>query len=401
MKCLQVNSFHHVRGGSDQVYFNTSGLLGARGHFVRNFAASDPKDPPSADARFFPAAKVGERHLRDLPAYIYSRQAKTKVSEFLAHHGQFDVAHLHIYYGRLTTSILNPLRAKCGAIVQTLHEYKLACPVYTLERDGNPCEICVTNGPLNAVRYRCKNGSFAASAAMYAEFRISRALGDISKIDTLICVSDFQRALLERAGVPETKLTTLHNFVDTTDIRVSRLSEKRSYILYFGRIEQLKGIKTLILAAKQSGAELVIAGDGTWTQQMKEQIKGTDVRYVGFQTGDALATLIREARAVVVPSEWYENCPMSVLEAKAAGTPVIGANIGGIPELIRDGVDGLLFPSGDVAALAKALERVAEADISEWGTAARKDIDARFSADQHYDRLVEIYRQAQAKRRSK
>lgn len=400
MKCLQVNSFHHVRGGSDQVYFKTSDLLRSRGNTVANFAARDDKDDPHPDARFYPAAQVGDRRLRDLPNYIYSSVAKTKVQEFLTHHGRFDVAHLHIYYGRLTTSILNPLRENCGAVVQTLHEYKLACPIYTMERDGKPCEVCVTDGPFNAVRYKCKNGSRAASAAMYAEFRISRALGDVSKIDKMICVSDFQRSVLERAGIPEAKLVTLHNFVDTADIRTAKPAEKKSYFLYFGRIEKLKGIKTLVAAAKSCGAEVVIAGDGQWVGDLTAQIDGTNIRYVGFQQGEALATLVREARAVVVPSEWYENCPMSVLEAKAAGTPVIGARIGGIPELIQDGIDGMLFPAGDVSALAQAMEKVANSDIIDWGQAARRDVETRFSADQHYDRLLGIYDQAKSSKRT-
>ena len=154
---------------------------------------------------------------------------------------------------------------------------------------------------------------------------------------------------------------------------------------------------TLIRAVRTTGQLLRIAGTGAWSDEMQAEIADLpNIEYLGFVSGNQLRRLVACARAVVVPSEWYENCPMSVLEAKAVGTPIIGARIGGIPELVRDGVDGFLFAAGDGTDLARALQALNRADLTAFAMAARADVDARFSPKAHFAALMNIYAGASA-----
>lgn len=393
MKILQVNNNHRIIGGSDSVFFNTLDLLDKSEHNVVPFAASGVGDAPSEFEKYFPEGVVSDKaRLQDFPRYIYNRDARSKIASLLNAEGTFDIAHLHIYYGRLTTSIPRELKRRGIPIVQTLHEYKLACPVYKMERNGQVCEDCVTGSAVNVLRHRCKGGSLLGSAAVLAEHYLSRLLGDVRLIDRFICVSEFQLVLMARAGIPESKLVKLHNFVDTNEFRPVDKDQKENYLLYYGRIEELKGIPTLITAVKQAGMKLKIAGAGRWVDEMQRAIADDgNIEFLGFVSGAPLRELVARAKAVVVPSEWYENCPMAVLEAKATGTPVIGARIGGIPELIQDGTDGFLFIPADVDGLVEAFDRLQASNISDLGHAAHEDVQAHFSPEAHLQKLLSIY----------
>ena len=394
MRILQISHRHHIAGGSDAVFFATSKLLREAGHEVIPFCMQSPKDLPSPWAHHFPrGADTKRAPIGDALRYFHNREAARRLAALLDECGPVDVAHLHIYHGKQTPAILPVLKRRGIAVVQSLHEYKLACPVYTLERAGRPCTECIGRLPLPALRHRCKDGSLLRSAVMAAEMLSSRLQGDVRHVDRFICVSDFLRAIMRRAGLPEEKLSVLHNF--TPPPSSPALPGHDGYLLYFGRLERLKGLPTLIEAVAGSGHELLIAGDGNWRDEMKARIAGhPNIRWIGFRSGAALQRLVARARAVIVPSEWYENCPMSVLEAKAAGRPVIGAKIGGIPELVRDGRDGFLFAPGNPRALSAALARLDAAEHGRLSRQAAADHAARFSPASHLEALLSIYRQA-------
>lgn len=393
MSILHINNFHHIRGGSDKVYFNTAKVLDAMGNSSAFFSGQHHLNKRNPYESYFPqSVEAGSKNLSSLPRFLHNPIARDNIRALITNHGPFDLAHLHIYYGRLTASILKPLRDAGIPIIQTLHEYKLACPVYTMERAGQTCDACVSGSTLNLLRHRCKNGSLAHSAAMLAEFWSSRLQGDVRYIDRFICISDFQLRIMREADLPVEKMRRLHNFVDTNSISPVMIDEKEDYLLYFGRIEILKGLPTLIKAVKATGRKLRIAGSGTWDSELRRVIADCPwIEHLGFVSGDALRQLVAKARAVIVPSEWYEPFGLTVIEAKAAGTPVIGARIGGIPELIRDGVDGLLFEAGNVDSLAEALLKFDDLDAISMGRAAREDAELRFSPEMHVVELLKIY----------
>ncbi len=391
MRILQISHRHHIAGGSDAVFFATCDLLRSAGHQVIPFCMSDPANQPTHWSEHFPeGADTSAPVWSDALRYFYNRDAREKLDRLLAGAGPVDVAHLHIYHGKQTPAILPVLRRHGIPVVQTLHEYKLACPVYTLERNGQPCELCVTGSALNALRHRCKDGSVLRSLVMLSEMATSRLLGDIRLVDRFICVSDFQRHIMKRAGVPARKLLTLHNFLDLSGARPA--PDHGGYYLYFGRIEALKGISTLIDAFADGTRRLVVAGTGSLAAEVENRAaQSRHIDYRGFLSGRPLAELIAKAKAVIVPSQWYENCPMSILEAKAHGRPVIAAEIGGIPELVQSGQDGFLFEPGNVASLVSALDRFEGSDHAAMAAAARTDAEQRFSAAGHLEKLLELY----------
>ena len=391
MKILQISHNYHVTGGSDAVFFATTDLLQNAGHQVVPFCMDSPNNLPTQWSDYFPkGADTKSQPVGDALRYFYNLDARRKLEQLIRDAGPFDAAHIHIYHGKMTPAILPVLRRHRIPVLHSLHEYKLACPVYTMQRSGKPCDSCLSTGPLTSLRHRCKDGSLARSAIMAAEFMTARMLGDVRLVDRFLCVSDFQRRVMERAAIPAQKLATLHNFVDTSAIQFQPGHD--GYLLYFGRIEKLKGLETLINAAAQTGDQLKMAGTGSWSGQLQAQIKGqSNIDFVGFKNGQELARLIARARAVVVPSEWYENCPMSLLEAKAYGKPIIGARIGGIPELVREGVDGFLFTPGNIAELKNALGAL-DKNCELFGQNARKDVEARFSPTTYLDALLHHYR---------
>ena len=394
MKILKLNNFYEILGGSDRVFLNTGQLLAQSGHQVHWLAASPDNHVSTNENVTLIESLNRPSRPTDYPRYLHNRAARRAVDQILTNSIEpFNIAHAHIYYGQLTTSIIDPIKSQGIPIVQTLHEYKMVCPIYTMERDGSVCRECLDHGMHRLLVNKCKDSSLTKSLAALGEQIYSRVAGDIKKIDKFICVSNFQKHLMESSGIPSEKLVTLHNFVDVSqDIDMSRLNKKNPYFFFFGRLEKLKGLFTLIEAAERAKVKCIIAGDGPLKQYVTMAASSSDyIEYIGFLDGPDLRNYIRNARAVVVPSEWFENCPMSVLEAKAEGTPVIGAKIGGIPELIRDGRDGFIFTPGNVDSLAEKLDKMMLLDRSQLSYECITDVQDRFCADKHYGNLISVY----------
>lgn len=393
MRVLQISHRHHIAGGSDAVYFATTRLLEQAGHEVISFCMDDADNAPSKWSGYFPGG-ADTNELTGAGRYFFNGEARRNLARLLEDVGPVDVAHLHIYHGKQTPAILPVLRTHGIPVVHSLHEYKLACPVYTMQRDGRVCDKCVSGSALNGVLHRCKDRSLLRSAVMVAEFFSARMLGDVRLVDRFLCVSEFQRQVMQRAGLPVEKLHMLHNFVDTDAPEATPGHD--GYLLYFGRLEVLKGLPTLIDAVARTGQKLVIAGDGDWRGEMQRRICGLEnVEYAGFQAGAALKHLIARAQAVVVPSEWYENCPMSVLEAMVLGRPVVGARIGGIPELVSDGKSGFLFAPGNTGDLVGVLNTLEQADHPALSHFARRDAEKRFSGREYLSALLGHYQSVQ------
>lgn len=396
MRILQISHVHHIRGGSDAVFMETSDLLRRAGHEVIPFCMDHPDNHPTPWAKYFPkGADTARPNLADSLRYFFSVEARHNLENLIREVGPIDVAHLHIYHGKHTPSILPVLRKAGIPVLHSLHEYKLACPVYTMQRKNQPCDECVSGSPLNCVLHRCKDGSVAKSLVMATEFATARWLGDIRYVDRFLCVSDFQRNIMIRAGLPRDKSFTLHNFVQQPAEITPGVHD--GYLLYFGRLDPVKGLATLIRAVRDTGQHLLIAGDGSWRSEMQAQIADADnIDYLGFCTGTKLKRLVNRAKAVVVPSEWNENCPMSVIESLASGTPVIGARIGGIPELICHGQDGLLFEPGNAEELRKQLLRFETLDYTKLSTQARQTATSRFGTEAYLSSLMGHYNGAVA-----
>ena len=397
MKILNVSQNHYVRGGSDRYFFTLAELLQKHGHGVVPFTAANPNNEPSEWERYFPRGADFERPgAGDLLRFLYSNDAVKSIQRLLRN-TDIDLAHFHIYYGKLTASILEVLKKNGIPLIQTLHEYKLTCPVYSHLSNDEICEACEGKHFWRALPKRCNRGSIARTALSVTESYVSRMLGAIKKFDHFISVSHFLRKKMISHGLPEDKISTVHNFVDVSDITPS--FDVGNYILYFGRLHRSKGILTLIeAAAPLKQVPLYIVGDGEAMPEVQRIIEENGCEHIhllGFKQGDELQELILNSICTVLPSEWYENCPMSVLESYAYGKPVIGADIGGIPELIVDGIDGFLVPSGGQEALRERLLWISEHrdEAVEMGRMGRQKMETDFNADIHYERIMNVYQQ--------
>lgn len=395
MHILQINNNHRIVGGSDNVYLRTGKLLESNNHSVSYFAAKSDSDEPCKDSSLFcEGLDTKTARTTDALRFLQNNDAKKALNNLLNIKQDIDVAHLHIYYGRLTPAILRPLKEKRVPIVQTLHEYKSVCPTYTMERAGTVCSLCVTGSSFNCIKYRCKNNSLSKSSLIWLEHNLSIMRGSLQSVHRFICVSDFQRNIMIRGGIPAEKLSTLHNFVDFESLQPQSIQRRESYLLYYGRIEKLKGLQTLLDAASKTGAELKIAGEGAWSQELRNRIlKMPNVEYLGFISGNPLRELVQKARAVIVPSEWYETFGLTAAEAKAIGTPVIASRIGGLTEVVRDGIDGILFEPGSSDDLSRAIDALTHIDLENMGEAGKLDVIKRFSPHAHLTSLQTIYRE--------
>lgn len=393
---INASQNYYVRGGSDRYFFALSDLLADAGHRVIPFSSVQPQNEPTPWKEYFPpGVRFESPGLGDLARFVYSPAAASAMTRLIADE-QPDLAHLHIYYGQLTGAILGPLWRAGVPVVQTLHDFKLVCPVYSLMSHGRICEACQGHQFWRAALRRCNRGSLARSVLSTVESYTTRWLGAIDRVAHFIAVSHFQRRKMIELGVPAEKITTVHNFFDTT--RLAPTVTRGEHFLYFGRLERLKGVFTLVAAAEAvRDVPLLIAGTGPARAELEAIIRDrklSHVHLVGFQQGDDLARLIRGSIATILPSEGYDNCPMAILESYGYARPVIGADMGGIPELIEDEVDGYIVPPGDADALAQRMTTLAadgERSV-EMGLRGRTRIEERFSAQVHYENVLAVYR---------
>ena len=393
---LHVSQNHHVRGGSDRYFFTLAELLQNHGHRVIPFTAASPNNEPSEWEHYFPrGANFEQPKIGDLLRFLYSRDAVASIQRLL-NNTDVDIAHFHIYHGKLTASILGSVKKAGIPLVQTLHDYKLTCPIAVYLSNDEICEACEGKHFWRALPKRCNRGSFARTTLSVTESYVSKTLGAVEKFDHFISVSHFLRKKMVAHGIPEGKISTVHNFVDVSNITPNFSGGE--YMLYFGRVHRSKGILTLIAAAAPlKQIPLYIVGDGETMPEVQRIIEANGCEHIhllGFRQGDELRELILNSLCTVLPSEWYENCPMSVLESYAYGKPVIGADIGGIPELIEDGVDGFLVPSGGHEALRDRLLWMFKHkdEAIEMGRRGRHKMETAFNADIHYERIMNVYR---------
>lgn len=393
MKVLLANKFFRQAGGAEAVYFQEREHLLSNGVDVVDFAMADPRNAPSPYEQYF----VSHRDYHDAGGamnrlvsglqFVHSREAVHKISR-LIDDTRPDLVHCHNIYHQLTPSIIGAARRKGVPVVLTLHDYKPVCPVYTRLNDGSPCSRCASGQFRHVLTNRCADGSLAGSALMYAEATYQRLAGSYEAVDRFIAPSRFMAESVS-ARFPMDRISVLYNGVDA---EAAASAKDEGYILYFGRLSAEKGIGTLLQAAEQlKDTRVLVAGTGPLEQSLQQRFPSAE--FLGFQDKASMQALVAAAGTIVVPSEWYENCPMSVLEAMAAGKPVVASRIGGIPELVRDGETGRLYEPGDRVALAQILTTLssAPAERARMGNNAKSVAIRNFSHSAHNDGLMAIY----------
>lgn len=366
MKVLIVNKFLYPNGGSETYIFKLGKALNEAGHNVQYFGmehegrcVGNRVEAYTSDMDFH-----GGNFLSKITypfKTIYSTEARKKIRLVLDDFDP-DVVHLNNFNYQLTPSIIQEIvkwredNSKVCSIIFTAHDYQLLCPnhMFNIPSTGANCTKCINGKFYNCIKNKCIHGSAAKSAIGAMEAYFWKNKGIYRYLDKIVCCSEFMKDKMDNNPIFAGKTVAMHNFVDRissseTEDESLCLSDGTNlpdrYVLYFGRYSTEKGIKTLIKACDKLGeVNFVFAGKGEFAEEIRNIHNAAEV---GFRTGADLNKLIKGAYCTVYPSEWYENNPFSVMESQEQLVPVIGANIGGIPELIRDGVDGRVFTSGD------------------------------------------------------
>lgn len=376
MHILEVNAFNYRRGGSETVFLNTSEELLRRGHKVSRFTLRWDENNPDPNEEYFPHSKATRRGLfrqvKNMINYFYHFEAARKLQKLIDKEKP-EIAHVHLIWGQLSSSILKVLKHNNIPVVHTAHDYRLICPAYTfINGRGETCTKCDDGNFRHCVGEKCCRGSLMLSAMMAAEqwFR-NTFFCPSNNIDGIVYVSDFagvrHKALHEGAYSP--KSVRIYNFSRHIDDEVTLPSAVR-YYLYSGRLSKEKGISTLIDAfASMPEKKLIIAGGGALSEAVKERIateKIGNIILTGHLDSAELDKLIRGAYFTIVPSEWFENNPMSVIESFSLSTPVIASDIGGLPEIVSDGLTGFLSRQGDSRHLVETINKADALNVDEY-----------------------------------
>lgn len=349
MRILLINKFLHHVGGSETYVFKLGNYLKSIDHEVQYFGMYHEDMMVGNDANAYTSTMEfhGGHYLSKLSysiKTIYSKEARVQIRKVLEDF-QPDVCHLNNFNYQLTPSIILEIKKwnkKCK-IIYTAHDYQLICPNHMCNTiDGVNCEKCIDGHFVNCIKGKCIHGSLIKSIVGSLEGYFWKFKKVYKNIDRIICCSAFLKTKMDSNSLFQNKTVVLHNFIEHVE---SKETKKKDYVLYFGRYSREKGICTLLEVCNElKDISFVFAGTGPLEEEIN---KISNVLNVGFKKGEDLKQLISEARFTIYPSEWYENCPFSVMESQMYGTPVIGSNIGGIPELIKNNETGILFKSGD------------------------------------------------------
>lgn len=375
MKILLIDVYHYHKGGAETVCLNTGKILEEHGHDVIYFALQWDKNLSCKQDRFFPLSKETRkgffRNVLNLIHYFYYADAARKIEQLILDEKP-DIAHIHLLWGQISPSILPVLKKYQIPIVFTMHDFRLVCPAYSFKDGYNRiCEACAGEKFYKCVTHKCTKRSYFLSFFMAGEqyFR-NYFFYPIKYINGFIYVSNFAKEKLEKY-MPQMKNVpniTLYNF--STEILSNSFYPSKKYFLYFGRLSYEKGVETLMRAfAQLPEYTLKIAGTGPLENDLnefKQKHKLNNVEFVGYKRGEELVNLVRDAYFVIVPSEWYENNPMSIVESYSTGTPVIGARIGGIPEIIIDEKTGYQFESANINSLMDIIRKADGLSVEEY-----------------------------------
>jgi glycosyltransferase involved in cell wall biosynthesis len=402
-RLLAINNYFYRRGGAEAVFLDHIDLFERAGWQVAPFAMQAEQNLPSEWSDYFVSEiEFGQQpglltKLNHAGKIIYSHEAQRKVGA-LVERFRPHLAHAHNVYHHLSPAIFQTLKAHGVPTVMTAHDLKIACPAYKMLSHGAVCEKCKSGNITQVLLNRCAKDSVALSGLLLLESAVHRAFGLYRKyLDRIVVPSQFYRTKLIEWGWPAEQLVYVPNFVNP-DLLTGHSVDEGDYYLFAGRLAPEKGIARLIEAAALTGLRLVVAGSGPDEAMLKQLAaeRQAPVTFVGHVSGETLRNLIGGAKALVLPSEWYENAPVSILEAYGLGRPVIGAEIGGIPELIRPEETGLTAPSGNAAGLAQTLARMEAMGPSRratMGALGREWVRADFSAVAYRNRMLDLYGQ--------
>lgn len=395
MRILLVNKFHYLRGGSEKYYFELAKLLKSHGHTVAFFSMKNENNIKTGDREYF----VDEIDMNTGSKFealnvIYSKKNKVLMEKALEEFKP-DIVHINNFQRQLSASIIDAVKEKNIPLIMTAHDLNSICPASIMLYNGEVCEDCITKGYTSCIEKKCIKNSMLKSVLGYIEKKYYDLHKMFCKVDCIISPSEFNKNQLLKGKLKCNDITVIHNFVNET--------EKTDYTLgdcafYFGRLSREKGILNLVEAINNiPGARLIIAGDGPEKENIQAYIKEhkleNRITLLGYLNQNDIRENIRKCRFVTVPSICFENCPYSILETMEIGKPIIGSKIGGIPELVKDDVNGYTYAYDSVDDLTDKLKILFENNekVNEFSNNSKRLYKENYSAEAYYNKLMTVY----------
>jgi glycosyltransferase involved in cell wall biosynthesis len=384
MRILSIHNRYQRAGGEDRAQRETTRLLRERGHEVVELFEDNARIP-------------GLGRGRTAVRTIWSREGYARVQQVLRS-ARFDALDVHNTFPLLSPAVFYAARAEGVPVVQTLHNYRLACARATLYRDGHGCDDCVrSHTPVPAVVHNCYRDSRAATAGVAAMLLVHRMLRTWTRlVDVYVTMTRAQRQKLVGSGLPAERIVVKPHFVHPDP---GEGSHDGGFVLYVGRLEREKGIHTLLEAWRQSAPRwrLKVVGEGSLAPLVADAARhDASIEWHGRRSPDDVAAMMGEAALLVAPSEWHEPFGLVVIEAFARGTPVLASDVGGLPEIVTHGETGLIVRAGDAPALAHSLAWTSQHSdaLAALGAGARQAFLARYTADANYPALLGVFERA-------
>lgn len=408
MRILLVNYRYFISGGPEKYMFNIKKMLEDNGHEVVPFSVHSNKNVEteyskyfvepigSRDATYFEECKKTPKVIMQmLSRSIYSIEVEKAIQKEIREIKP-DLVYVIHFVNKLSPSVIRGAKKLGVPVVLRLSDYFLLCPRFDFMYDKKPCEECLTKGYISCIKKRCVKGSLFASIIRVFSMKIHQLMSIYEDVDAFITPSEYLKEKLITNGFDEKKI----NCIPTFTASKSKVGEPcvGTYGLYFGRITEEKGVDTVVKAyEKMPDRHVKIMGDDTTDEAKRlklyiESKKIKNVEFLGFKSGEELEKIIKEARFTLIPSIWYDNLPNTALESFQFSKPVIASNIGSLPELILDGVNGYLFSTADPNDLCEKIKLLDDDNIvTKMGSASRKRLEDRFSPKTHYDALINIF----------
>lgn len=384
MKILLSNKFYYHRGGDCIYMLNLEQLLKQHGHELAIFSMDYPENLKNPWSKYWP------KNMSKLAAFTRPFGDSEVKKKFTALLDDFkpDVLHLNNIHTQLSPVIAEIAHSRGIKVVWTLHDTKLVCPCYTCTRNGKWCEECFTDKTA-VIKHKCMPGNIPGAVIGWREINKWNKDRLESCTDMFLPPSQFLADTMVKGGYSAEKMHVLCNFIDVSKVQNPSL-KKEDYYVFLGRVNSVKGVPTLCKAAASLPYKLIIIGSGELLPQLQAQYKNyANIEFIGQKNWDEFRPILEKARFMVLPAEWSENNPLTVIESQSLGTPVLGARIGGIPELIEENISGKTFESGNVEDLKAKITEMFEATFDYAGIA--RIAQARYNADVYYERLMKEY----------
>ncbi len=410
MRILLVNYRYFISGGPEKYMFNIKKMLEDNGHEVIPFSIHSNKNVEaeysryfvepigSRDATYFEECKKTPRVIwQMLSRSIYSVEVEKAIRKEIEE-VKPDLVYIIHFVNKLSPSVIRGAKKMGKPVVLRLSDYFLLCPRFDFMYEKKPCEECLHKGYRTCIQRRCVKGSLFASLVRVMSMKIHSLMNIYKDVDAFITPSEFLKNKLVDNGFDREKINCIPTFTASkSEVGEPRIGE---YGLYFGRITEEKGVETVVQAFEMlPDRHVKIMGDPT-TEEAKRLIRYVEeknlqnIEFVGFKSGVELEEIIKGSRYTLIPSVWYDNLPNTALESFQYSKPVIASNIGSLPELVLDGVNGYLFEAGNAQDLRdKVLKLGDDRLVDTMGRASRSRLEEKFAPKTHYDALMGVFSQ--------